>query len=117
MRVTRDHSVVESLVESGGITREEARTHPKRNLITRALGPDPQILCDCFTISFAKGEHLLLCADGLGVTMEDEEMREIVRGEADGEKALARLLELCKERGAPDNVTAVLIYNDGEVTD
>ncbi|MBE6908336.1 MAG: Stp1/IreP family PP2C-type Ser/Thr phosphatase [Ruminococcaceae bacterium] len=114
-RVTRDHSVVESLIESGNITPEEARTHPNRNLITRALGPDRDIECDCFTLPFAQGDRLLLCSDGLIVTMEDDEMLETVRSTSDGEQALSRLVELAKRRGAPDNVTIVLILNDGEV--
>ena len=114
-RVTRDHSVVESMIEAGDITPEEARTHPNRNLITRALGPDKHIACDAYEVAMAKGDALLLCSDGLIVTVEDAEMLEIVRGEADGARALERLLELSKGRGAPDNVTAVLILNDEEV--
>ncbi len=114
-RVTRDHSVVESLIESGDITPEQARTHPNRNLITRALGPDRDIESDCFTLSLAEEDCLLLCSDGLVVTMEDHEILDIVRAEADGEQALARLLELSKSRGAPDNVTVVLIRNEKEV--
>lgn len=114
-RVTRDHSVVESLIESGNITPEEARNHPNRNLITRALGPDKSIECDCFTIALAEGDSLLLCSDGLIVTVEDEEMSSIIRAAKDGEQALEQLLELSKQRGAPDNVTAVLICNEKEV--
>lgn len=114
-RVTRDHSVVESLIESGNITPEEARTHPNRNLITRALGPDKDIECDLFTIPFARGDSLLLCSDGLIVTAEDREILENVRAEADGERALARLMQLAMDRGAPDNVTIVLIRNEEEV--
>jgi protein phosphatase len=113
-RVTRDHSVVESLIESGDITREQARTHPNRNLITRALGPDRETECDCFVLPLSEGDGILLCSDGLVVTMEDEEMLDIARAEPDGEQALARLLELSKSRGAPDNVTAVLIWNRKE---
>lgn len=111
-RITRDHSVVASLLEAGDITPEQARTHPNRNLITRALGPERFIACDCFTVPFAAGESLLLCSDGLVVTVEDFEMLDIVRAEADGERAVALLLELSKSRGAPDNVTAVLIRNE-----
>ncbi|MBQ9648715.1 MAG: Stp1/IreP family PP2C-type Ser/Thr phosphatase [Oscillospiraceae bacterium] len=114
-RVTRDHSVVEEMIESGDITREEARTHPNRNLITRALGPDENTACDVFTVELAEGDSLLLCSDGLIVTAEDSELLEIVRAESDGEAALQRLLELAKSRGAPDNVTAVLIRTEKEV--
>lgn len=115
-RVTRDHSVVEELIESGDITREQAKTHPNRNLITRALGPDRYADSDCFVIPFAAGEYLLLCSDGLNVTMEDYEILDIIRTGQDGERILSDLLALSKSRGAPDNVTAVLIHNDGEVT-
>ena len=113
-RVTRDHSVVEDMVESGEISREEARTHPKRNLITRALGPDRNTTCDTFVVPIASGDYLLLCTDGLSGTVPDGELLDTVRASEDGAAALERLLELAKSRGAPDNVTAVLILVDGE---
>lgn len=78
MRITHDHSVVQTLVENGDITAEEARTHPNRNLITRALGPDETTLCDAFDVSFAHGDKILLCTDGLVVTATDEEICRIV---------------------------------------
>ena len=62
-RVTRDHSVVESLIEAGDITPEQARTHPNRNLITRALGPDHSIETDSYIVSLAEGDYLLLCSE------------------------------------------------------
>ena len=114
-RVTRDHSVVESLIEAGNITPEQARTHPNRNLITRALGPDRSIECDSFVVPLTQEDCLLLCSDGLSNTVEDKEMLMIIRSEADGTHALAQLLELSRKRGAPDNVTAVLIRNEKEV--
>ncbi len=113
-RVTRDHSVVESMVERGDITAEEARRHPNRNLITRALGPDAQIECDGYICPMEPGEFLLLCSDGLVDTVTDQEMlEEVNRGET-GEACLARLLEISKSRGAKDNVTAVLMRKDDE---
>ncbi|MBQ1242071.1 MAG: Stp1/IreP family PP2C-type Ser/Thr phosphatase [Oscillospiraceae bacterium] len=111
-RVTRDHSVVEGLIESGNITEEQARTHPNRNLITRALGPEASIVCDVYNVELQAGEYLLLCSDGLVVTVTDEEMYEVIRSAASEADALERLLALSKEHGAPDNVTAVLL---GEV--
>lgn len=111
-RVTRDHSVVEEMVESGEITPEEARVHPNRNLITRALGPEEHIECDVYDVTLGADERLLLCSDGLVVTATDEEMYEAVaRGEKPAE-SLEHLLELSKQRGAPDNVTAVLLYHE-----
>lgn len=107
-RVTRDHSVVERLVEMGNITAEEARSHPNRNLITRALGPDREALSDSYLIQLDPGDYLLLCTDGLIETVTDQEMeREILNGE--GNTCLDRMLEIAKSQGAPDNVTAVLL--------
>lgn len=108
-RLTRDHSLVEHLVEQGDITEEEARNHPHRNLITRALGPDRSALSDSYEAVLETGDWLLLCTDGLVGTVTDQEMvRELVTG-ADDNRRLDRLLELAKKRGAPDNVTAVLL--------
>ncbi len=111
-RITRDHSVVEGLIESGNITAEQARTHPNRNLITRALGPEEHIECDVYDVTLGADELLLLCSDGLVVTATDEEMYEAVGRGDTPEESLEHLLELSKQRGAPDNVTAVLLYHE-----
>lgn len=108
-RVTRDHSLVESMVERGDITEEEARRHPNRNLITRALGTDETVESDGYRTTLSEGEYLLLCTDGLTITVTDQEMLfEILHG-GDEESCLSRLLAIAKEHGAPDNVTAVLM--------
>ena len=108
-RITRDHSLVESMVERGDITEEEARRHPNRNLITRALGTDETVESDGYRTTLAAGEYLLLCTDGLTITVTDQEMLfEILHG-GDEESCLSRLLAIAKEHGAPDNVTAVLM--------
>lgn len=112
MRITHDHSVVQTLVENGDITAEEARTHPNRNLITRALGPDETTLCDAFDVSFAHGDKILLCTDGLVVTATDEEICRIVCADKRTEEKLDDLIALAKAQGAPDNVTAVLIEHE-----
>lgn len=111
-RITHDHSVVQTLVENGDITAEEARTHPNRNLITRALGPDETTLCDAFDVSFAHGDKILLCTDGLVVTATDEEICRIVCADKRAEEKLDDLIALAKTQGAPDNVTAVLIEHE-----
>lgn len=109
VRITRDHSVVERLVRQGNITEEEARVHPNRNLITRALGPDRSALSDSYRVALEPGDSLLLCTDGLTGPVTDQELaREIMRGTGDN-RCLDRLLELAKKRGAPDNLTAVLL--------
>lgn len=108
-RLTRDHSVVEDLVSQGQITPEEARTHPRKNLITRALGAEAHIRADLYRHKMAHGEYLLLCSDGLSNVVTDQEMLyEILHG-GDAEDCCDRLMRIALERGAPDNVTVVLL--------
>ena len=107
--VTRDHSLVEDLVERGELTREQARTHPHRNLITRALGAEPVLMADCFRQSLSPGDCLLLCSDGLSNVVNEQEMLyEVIHGGED-EACCQRLLDIALSRGAPDNVTVVLM--------
>lgn len=108
-RITKDHSLVESMVDRGDITEEEARRHPNRNLITRALGPDETAVCDGYIAPMKPGEYILLCTDGLIDTVTDQEMLfEVIHGET-LDTCLERLLAISKSHGAPDNVTAVLM--------
>nr|WP_325296843.1 Stp1/IreP family PP2C-type Ser/Thr phosphatase [uncultured Dysosmobacter sp.] len=108
-RVTKDHSLVERMVDRGDITAEEARRHPNRNLITRALGPDADAQCDGYICAMEPGEYLLLCTDGLVDTVTDQEMLfEVIHGDGP-DSCLGRLLDISKSRGASDNVTAVLM--------
>lgn len=108
-RITKDHSLVERMVDRGDITAEETRRHPNRNLITRALGPDADAQCDGYICPMETGDFLLLCTDGLVDTVTDQEMLfEVIHGGAI-EGCLNRLLEISKSRGASDNVTAVLL--------
>ena len=107
VQITRDHSLVEHMLERGDITAEEARHHPNRNLITRALGPDVDPECDCYTCQLLPGEYLLLCTDGLVNTVTDQEiMDEVLHGDIN--TCMERLLAISKSRGASDNITVVL---------
>ena len=108
-RVTKDHSLVERMVDRGDITAEEARHHPNRNLITRALGPDMSALSDEYICPMEPGDFLLLCSDGLVDTVTDQEMLfEVIHG-GELDTCLDRLLAISKSHGASDNVTAVLM--------
>ncbi|MCI9299362.1 MAG: Stp1/IreP family PP2C-type Ser/Thr phosphatase [Oscillibacter sp.] len=109
-QVTRDHSLVEHMVERGDITAEEARRHPNRNLITRALGPDVDPECDCYICQLLEGDYLLMCSDGLVNTVTDQEIFQEVRRE-DPDTCVERLLAISKSRGASDNVTVILARN------
>ncbi len=109
-KITRDHSLVEDMVRRGDITPEQARNHPQKNLITRALGTEEQLRPDFFRQSVAAGESLLLCSDGLSNVVSDQEMLyEVIHGGA-AEDCCQRLLDIALSRGAPDNVTCVLIH-------
>lgn len=108
-KVTRDHSVVEDLVHRGEITPEEARLHPQKNLITRALGSEPKARTDLYEVKLKSGEFLLLCTDGLSNLLTDQEMLyEVLHGGTEG-SCCRRMLDIALSRGAPDNVTAILI--------
>lgn len=107
--ITRDHSLVEDLVERGELTREQARCHPHKNLITRALGAEPILLADCFRQPVQPGDYLLLCSDGLSNVVNEQEMLyEIIHG-GEPDTCCQRLLDISLGRGAPDNVTVVLV--------
>lgn len=109
LKVTRDHSLVEDMVHRGEITPEQARQHPKKNLITRALGSEPTARVDLYEIELEKGDFVLLCSDGLSNMLTDLELlREVMEG-GTPDTCCERLLRAALDRGAPDNVTAVLI--------
>ncbi|MCL1834904.1 MAG: Stp1/IreP family PP2C-type Ser/Thr phosphatase [Oscillospiraceae bacterium] len=107
-QITTDHTVVEDMVARGDITRAQARRHPKRNLITRALGTVPDEDPDIFFLTLKSGEHILLCSDGLSnIVMESEVLYELQKSDGVRESSM-KLLDMALSRGAPDNVTAVL---------
>ena len=109
-QLTRDHSLVEDLVERHAITREEARVHPRRNVITRAVGLDYRVKSDVFHTQLCPGDILLLCSDGLSNVVEKEGISSVLAEHTEPESAAHALLELALAGGDPDNVTALLLY-------
>lgn len=108
-RLTVDHSLVQMMVLRGDLTPEQARTYPGKNYITRAIGTESVVLCDLFHLDVERGDCLLLCSDGLTNMMDDQEILfEVVHG-VNKQFCCQRLLDIAKDRGAPDNVTAVLV--------
>ena len=108
-QMTRDHSLVQMMVERGELTQEMAKSYPGKNFITRAIGTEPIVLCDIANLELSKGEYLVLCSDGLSNVLDDQEILfEVVHG-VDKRDCCQRLLDIAKHRGAPDNVTSVLI--------
>lgn len=107
-RITRDHSVVEDLVANGDLTPEQARRHPQKNLITRALGTSPRVKADLFQETVAPGDALLLCSDGLINEVTDQEIQKEVLAGGSPQEICQRLVTRTLDNGAPDNVTVVL---------
>ena len=108
-QITRDHSLVQMMVDRGDLTREQARNYPGKNLITRAVGTEPAVLCDLYRQELEKGDYVLLCSDGLSNMLEDQEILfEVVHG-VNKRQCCKRLLDIAISRGSPDNVTSVLV--------
>lgn len=108
-QLTKDHSLVQMMVERGELTPELARTYPGKNFITRAIGTEPTVQCDIFHLDVAKGDFILLCSDGLSNMMDDQEILfEVVHG-VNKQYCCERLLNIAKNRGGPDNVTSILV--------
>ena len=108
-QITVDHSLVQMMVDRGELTPEVAKTYPGKNFITRAIGTEPTVVSDLFHLDAGKGDYFLLCSDGLSNVMDDQEILfEVVHG-VKKQHCCARLLEIAKNRGAPDNVTSILV--------
>ena len=113
VKITKDHSLVQELIDSGTITEEEGRVHPKKNIITRALGTNSSVKIDIFNIDKSESSMFLLCSDGLSNEVRKEEMIEIVNKCKDFNEACEKLVDLAKSRGGKDNITVLLF--GGEV--
>ena len=107
-QITRDHSIVQEMLESGEITEEQARNHPRKNIITRALGVDDTVVVDYFEIPFEEHAKLILCSDGFSGSLTPERIYHFSRG-LTAERITKRAIELAKEAGGKDNITVVTI--------
>jgi len=108
-QLTRDHSLVEELVQEGRITPDEARVHPQRNIITRVLGSDPDVEPDVFRADPVRGDRYLLCSDGLSNEVDEERTAAVLRRLADPDDAARELVRLANENGGRDNITVVVV--------
>ena len=117
VQLTKDHSLVEEMVRLGGIKPEEAKHHPDKNIITRAIGAKEEVEVDFYEHRLKKGDIILMCTDGLSNMVEDEELFHIVQGARDVVEAAEMLVETAKENGGTDNIGLVLIVPGlGEVS-
>jgi serine/threonine protein phosphatase PrpC len=115
-QITRDHSLVAELERSGQITPEAAEHHPQRSIITRALGPEPDVEVDTYTLSARDGDLFLLCSDGLTSMISDDEVAAILRTSATLDEAADALIKAANQSGGKDNITVVL-FRIGELGD
>jgi serine/threonine protein phosphatase PrpC len=113
-QLTEDHSLVADLVRSGRLTPEEADTHPQRSVITRALGTDPEVDVDTFTVEAETGDLFLLCSDGLTTMVDDQQIAQMVANADSLEHATKALVKAANRAGGEDNVTVVLFRLEGE---
>ena len=108
-QLSRDHSLVEEMLRLGGINEEEAKHHPDKNIITRAIGGKENVEADFFEHHLKKGDIILMCTDGLSNMVEDEELFHIVQGGRDIVEAAESLVETAKENGGTDNIGIILV--------
>lgn len=112
-QITRDHSLMADFIEAGQITPEEARVHPQRSVITRALGSDPRTQPDLFEINVNTGDRLLICSDGLTSMIEDYEIEDILNRTPDPQIAASKLVNAAIAAGGHDNVTVIVVNVTG----
>jgi protein phosphatase len=108
-QLTEDHSLVEELVREGRLSPAEAEVHPRRSVITRALGIDPNVEVDLYTLDARTGDRLLICSDGLTTMVRDDEVLRIAELDADPRVAADRLVDAANEAGGEDNITVLII--------
>jgi protein phosphatase len=111
-QITRDHSLVEELISTGQITTEEARVHPNRSVITRALGSDQHVQPDLYEMQVGEGDRLLLCSDGLNSMLDTATLESIVTKSPDPQKTADALVDAANKAGGYDNITVIVIDVD-----
>ncbi len=108
-QITRDHSYVEEMVSRGEIDKESARTHEKKNVITRAIGVEPGTYADYFQVKYKTGDKILMCSDGLSNMIKDEDLKNIVRRSIPVEEIVKELIATANRNGGSDNITALVV--------
>ena len=108
-QITRDHSLVEEMVQLGQIDRKAARTHEKKNYITRAIGGCETVEAEMFSVDLNDNDIILMCSDGLTNMLEDAEILSIVRNNADIEDASRMLIDRANENGGKDNISVIIV--------
>jgi protein phosphatase len=115
-RVTKDHSYVQALIDEGDITEEQARDHPRKNEITRAVGIMPSVEVDTMKLTLDSDESLLLCCDGVIAHLSDDDIHKIIRDSPDPQTACQEIVDLANERGGSDNISLIILSSEGSDT-
>ena len=115
-RVTKDHSYIQALIDEGEITEEQAREHPRKNEITRAVGIMPSIEVDTMKLTLDSDESLLLCCDGVIAHLSDDDIHKIIRGSSDPQTACQEIVDMANERGGSDNISLIILSSEGSDT-
>ncbi len=108
-QITKDHSLVEEMVRIGEIDRSAARSHPDKNIITRAIGASETIEIDFFEVDLKKGDLILMCSDGLTNMIEDEDIRMVVRAQRDVVQIVEELIKVANHNGGKDNIAVIIV--------
>ena len=108
-QITRDHSLVDEMVRLGELNPSEARSHPDKNIITRAIGAQKNVKADFFEVELAEDDYVLMCTDGLTNMVRDEEILDIVRSEKEPEAIAHKLVRMANDNGGRDNITVTII--------
>ncbi len=108
-QITQDHSLVEEMVRFGGISKEQARKHPDKNIITRAVGVETDLKVDCFLVPLEEEDRVLLCSDGLTNMLEDEEIRSMILSDGTVEQRVCALVAAANENGGKDNIAVIIL--------
>ena len=114
--VTKDHSYVQALVDEGKITQAEAREHPKKNIITKAVGISPSVEADKSILTLGSDESLLLCCDGVIAHLPDEDIHKIINDSPDPQSACQKIVDTTNERGGSDNISLIILSAGGPDT-
>lgn len=109
VQITTDHSVVSELVMRGTITKEEARLHPQKNIITRAVGTNKSVRTDIFEYNYSPGDVMIICSDGLSTMLDDNRILEIIKSKKTSEDTVNSLIAAAKDEGGLDNITVICI--------
>lgn len=108
-QLTEDHSLVNELVRTGGISKEDAEHHPRKNVLTKALGTDPEVEVEAHSFEMEPGDKVLLCSDGLTNKVDDMKLKEMLQSASSLEEKAERLVQAANDNGGEDNITVALL--------